>query len=109
MIFSIIIILLVGGIAYFHYAQGFFGAFFSAAIAAIAAALAVSYHESLALGLLGGKAPEYSGALCLVAIFAVVYIGLRTLFDMAIPGMVRLPVAVDRVGGGAMGLVAGGL
>ncbi|MEO6434875.1 MAG: CvpA family protein, partial [Tepidisphaeraceae bacterium] len=106
MIFTVIVVLLVAGIAYFHYAQGFFGATISAVIAVLAAVLAVSYHEPLALALMGGKAASYAVAVTLVAIFALVYILLRTLTDKMIPGQVRLPVALDRVGGGAMGLIA---
>src|SRR5688572_22106459 len=46
MILSIIIIAVVAGVAYFHYAQGLFGATISATIAIIAAALAIGYHEN---------------------------------------------------------------
>ena len=106
MIFTIIIIALLGGIAYFHYAQGFFSATISAVIAVIAASIAISYHEPLALALLGGKAAGYAIALTLVALFAGVYLVLRTLTDKAIPGQIRLPVIVDRVGGAVMGIVA---
>ena len=106
MIFTIIILALLAGITYFHYAQGFFSATISAIIAVIAAVMAVSYHEPLALALMGGKAAGYAIAITLVAIFALVYILLRTLTDKAIPGQIRLPVIVDRIGGAAMGLVA---
>jgi hypothetical protein len=107
MIFGIIIIAAVAGIAYYHYAQGFFSATFSAIIAIIAAALAISYHEQVVMGLLGGKMADFANALVLVAIFALVYIVLRTITDKAVPGQIRLPVIVDRIGGGAMGVVAG--
>src|SRR6185295_15495604 len=66
-----------------------------------------SYHETLAMALLGGKMADYANSVTLVAIFAGVYIILRVLVDKAVPGNIRLPVAVDRVGGGAMGVVAG--
>src|SRR3954470_23615949 len=98
MIFGLIIVLLLGGIAYFHYAQGFFSALLSAVCAVTAAVLAVGYHEAIVLSLLQGKVADYANALCLVAIFAGVYIVLRTLLDKVVPGNIRLPVAVDRVG-----------
>jgi hypothetical protein len=107
MILSIIIIAVVGGIAYFHYAQGLFGATISTTIAIIAACLAVGYHENLVNALLGGAVGDYATAGALVAIFALVYIILRVIADKALPGNVRLPLMVDRIGGAVMGLIAG--
>ena len=107
MILSIIIIAVVAGIAYFHYAQGLFGATISAAIAIIAAAVAIGYHENAVNMLLGGAIGDYANAGALVAIFALVYVLCRVVTDSMIPGNVRLPLLVDRIGGAAMGLVAG--
>lgn len=107
MIFSVILLLLLLGIAYFHYAQGFFGATISAVIAVFAAILAVGYHENVVVSLLGGKMADYAHAMTLCAIFAGVYITGRVITDSAIPGNMRLPVMVDRIGGALMGLVAG--
>jgi hypothetical protein len=107
MILSIIIIAVVAGIAYFHYAQGLFGATISAVIAIIAAALAVGYHENLVNALLGGAVGDYATAGALAAIFALVYVIGRVVTDSAIPGNVRLPLMVDRIGGAVMGLIAG--
>ena len=107
MIFNILILAAIGGIAYFHYAQGFFSATMSAVIAILAAIMAVSYHEPVVSGLLGGKMGDYANSMVLVAIFAIVYVGLRVLMDKAVPGNIRLPVVVDRVGGAAMGVIAG--
>ena len=106
MIFNILIIAAIGGIAYFHYAQGFFSATISTICAIIAAVLAVSYHEALAAALLGGKMADYANSVCLVAIFGIVYILLRVLMDKAVPGNIRLPVIVDRVGGAILGVIA---
>jgi hypothetical protein len=107
MILSIVIIAVVAGIAYFHYAQGLFGATISTIIAVIAAALAVGYHENLVNALLGGAVGDYANAGALAAIFALVYVVGRVITDKAIPGNVRLPLMVDRVGGAAMGVIAG--
>jgi len=107
MILSILIIAVVAGIAYFHYAQGLFGATISVTIAIIAAAVAVGYHENLVNALLGGAVGDYATGGALAAIFALVYIVGRLITDKAIPGNVRLPLMVDRVGGAVMGLIAG--
>lgn len=106
MIFSIIIILIIGGIAYFHYAQGFFSATMSAFCAVVAAVVAVSYHEVVVSSLLQGAAADYAHGMVLAALFAIVYIILRVLVDKMVPGALRLPVIVDRIGGAAMGLIA---
>jgi hypothetical protein len=106
MIFAIIIILLFGGIAYFHYAQGFFSATLSALCAAVAAVIALGYQETVVLGLLQGAAGDYANAMVTMGLFALVYLVLRTILDKAIPGQIRLPHALDKVGGGAVGLIA---
>jgi drug/metabolite transporter superfamily protein YnfA len=107
MIFSIIILLLVAVIGYFHWVQGFFSATISAIIAIIAACLAVSYHETLVDMLLKGKMADQANAMMLCAIFGGVYIVLRLIFDKAVPGNLRFPSTLDAVGGGVMGVIAG--
>jgi len=107
MIFSIIVIAIVGIVAFFHYLQGFFSATLSAVITIIAAVLAVSYHEPVVEAVMGAKAAGVSHALTLSLMFAVTYLILRVMFDKMVPGNVRVPAILDKVGGGAMGLVAG--
>src|SRR2546425_836554 len=107
MILSVIILLLVGVIAYFHYVQGLFGATISAIIAVIAACMAVSYHETLVDMLLKGKMADQANAMMLCVTFAAVYIILRVIFDKAVPGNLRFPAVADAVGGGVMGIIAG--
>src|SRR3954468_15169402 len=107
MIFSIIIILVIGVIAFFHYVQGFFGAAISAVIAVIAAVMAVSLHEPLVMLLLRGKVADSANALMLIATFALIYVIGRTIFDAAVPGNVRFPAIVDKIGGAIMGIFAG--
>lgn len=107
MVFSILVILLVGLVAYFHYIQGFFSATISAILCVFAAVFAVAYYEPLTRVMLRGKMADQATALTLCIIFAVVYSVLRLLFDKAIPGNVRTPSTVDKVGAGLMGLVAG--
>ncbi len=107
MIFSIVILILVLGVAFFHYIQGFFSATVSAMLTVIAAVLAVSYHEPLAEKLLLNHFPNQAHALALLALFALIYLLLRVLFDNVVQGNLRLPVTADKIGAGAMGLVAG--
>jgi uncharacterized membrane protein required for colicin V production len=107
MIFSIIVILIVAIIAFFHYLQGFFSSTISAICAIIAAACAVSYHEVIVESFLGGKFGNVAHGMALAVMFAVIYLILRVLFDKMVPGNLRVPAIVDKVGGAAMGAVAG--
>jgi hypothetical protein len=107
MIFSVLMLLLVGVIAFFHYTQGFFSATLSAIIAIFAACLAMSYHEVLVTSLLQGKFADQANAIGLVVIFAAVYLILRVMFDKFVPGNIRLPAIIDKIGAGFMGLIAG--
>ncbi|HZZ44122.1 MAG TPA: hypothetical protein VFE58_14390 [Tepidisphaeraceae bacterium] len=107
MLLSVIIIVVVGLTAYFHYVQGFFSATLSAILAAISAALALSYYEPVVNNLLGGKFPDNAPAMMLCILFIAIYITLRTIFDTFVPGNLRLPVLADKIGAGVMGVIAG--
>src|SRR5438045_4103072 len=106
MIFSLIVIVFVGIIAYWHFLQGFFSAAISAILSIIAALVALAYQEDLT-ALFGGRMNDQANAMSLVVIFAVTYLVLRIFFDWAIPGNVRFPVLLDKVGAPIMGLIAG--
>ena len=105
MLFTVVILVAFGAIVFIHYIQGFFSATLSAILAAIAAVIAFSYHESL-VPLYGGHAADYASGISLLVLFAVIFIVLRVVFDKAIPGNIRLPVTVDKVGAGVMGIFA---
>src|SRR5687767_15575014 len=104
MLLSLICLILIGVIAFFHYTQGFWSATLSAFLTILAAALAVSYHEVVVTSLLKGQVADHAHAIALIAIFALSYLILRVMFDMMIPGNIRFPVIADKVGAGAMGL-----
>ncbi len=106
MIFSLIMIVLVGAVAYFHYVQGVFSAFLSAVFAAIAAVLAVGFYEQVLLSYAGGTRADYLAAGLIVIIFAASYTLLRLLFDGFVPGNIRVPVLLDKIGAGVFGVVA---
>jgi uncharacterized membrane protein required for colicin V production len=107
MIFSLLIIILAGVIGYFYYAQGFLTALTSAVSAVIAAVIAVSYHENLEAYAFTTRMTDVGAAFSLVVLFAVTFVALRMTFDAAIPGNIRLPLLMDRIGAGIFGAVIG--
>src|SRR5689334_17957268 len=106
MILSIVVILFVLGVAFFHYVQGFFSATLSAIMAIVSAVLALSLQETLTEGPLAGTAPEWMPSIVLLLLFAIIYVILRTIFDKLVPGNVRMPALLEKIGGAVMGLVA---
>jgi hypothetical protein len=106
MILSIVVIVFVLGVAFFHYIQGFFSATLSAILAIVSAMLALSLLETLTEGPLAGTAPEWMPSIVLLMTFAIIYVILRTIFDKLIPGNVRMPPLLEKIGGGVMGIVA---
>jgi hypothetical protein len=107
MILLIIVGILVLAIAYVHYTQGLFSATISAILAIISAAVALSLHETIVEGLLAGTAANIAHGSLLMLLFAICYVVLRSIFDKCIPGQIRVPFLVDKIGGGVMGIVAG--
>src|SRR5687768_8784497 len=107
MLFSIIVVIIIGLVAYFQYLQGFFSAGLSAVFAIFAAVVAVAYHEWVVGMLLKGQFADQANAIALVVIFAAAYIIPRIIFDSFVPGNVAFPLYVDRVGAGVAGVIAG--
>jgi uncharacterized membrane protein required for colicin V production len=107
MILSILVIALVGAIAFFHYIQGFFSATLSAILTVFCAVFAVAYHEVLVDSIGQGQYADQAHAIALVVLFAGPYVLLRVIFDKFIPGNVQMAAIVDKIGAGAMGFVAG--
>jgi hypothetical protein len=107
MILLIVVLLCVLLVGYFHYTQGFFSAAISAILSILCAVFALSFDETLLEHLLGGKAGNYAHGMMLLLLFAGSYSILRILFDKFVPGQMRLPLLVDRIGAAVMGLVAG--
>src|SRR5687768_6561586 len=104
MIFSIIIILAIGLVAYLHYVQGLLTGLISAVLAIFAAMMALAYYEPMAEAMSGGKFNDASQGVCLLAIFALVYLIGRVVFDKFVPGNVRLPHLFDAIGGAVCGV-----
>src|SRR5208337_522520 len=107
MIFSLVLFALAGVIAFFHYTQGCFSATISAILAALAAVVALGWYEQVAPLLFNAKIYDQAASVSLVVIFAAAYGLPRLIVDSLVPGNVRLPVIVDKVGAAVMGLIAG--
>src|SRR5665213_3033844 len=106
MILGIVIAILFLAIVFFHYLQGFFSSTLSAIIAVISAVVAFSWHETVVEKLLQDKLSNISNSVVIVALFAIIYTILRVIFDKVIPGAIRFPAMLDRVGGAVMGSIA---
>src|SRR5215218_409914 len=98
MLLGVIVILIVAIVAYFHYVQGIFSATISAVCAVLAAVVAISYHETVVASLLKGTAANIAHAMMLCALFAFTYFILRIIADKTVPGNVRYPLMVDKIG-----------
>ena len=108
MIFSIVIAVLVLGIAYFHWVQGLLSGLISVVLAVSAATLALGMHESVVAGILGGKMADSANGMMLCLIFGLVYGIGRILFRLADTRKTsRLPLYLDSVGGGLCGVIVG--
>lgn len=106
MTFFIVIALFFVAIVFFHTLQGFFSATLSAFFSVVAAVLAVSYHETIVEKLLGGSIADWAYALVLLALFALIYLILRTIFDNVVRNDVRVPSALNKAGSAIMGIIA---
>src|SRR5687768_10319007 len=106
-LFVILMAVIVVAVAFFHYTQGFFTATISAILAIFAAVLAVSYHETVVETFLGGAMADSAHGAVVLVMFAVIYLILRMTFDQLIPGGLAMPALTNKIGGAAMGVVAG--
>ncbi len=107
MVFSLILFALCLIVAFFHYVQGFFSATISAILVAIAAVVALGWYEQVAPLLFNIKFYDQAASISMVVLFAVTYFVPRLICDSLIPGNVRLPFIVEKVGAAVMGIIAG--
>ncbi|MFT3788745.1 MAG: CvpA family protein [Tepidisphaeraceae bacterium] len=106
-LFNLVVLLALLGVAYIHWIQGLFSSAISMVCAIVAAAMALSYSETIITSYLGGAMANYANAMTLPVVFAVIYLVLRLIFDMLVPGNVRVPHLMDKIGGGVCGFIAG--
>jgi hypothetical protein len=104
--FSLFSLVLILCIAFFQALQGLFSAVIMCMLTIVSAALAFGVYENLYYGPLFAQMPDQGEAVALVGVFILTLIVLRTLFDNLIKGNMQFPVWVDRIGGGALGLVS---
>lgn len=106
MVFSIIIILLALGVTYMNFLQGAFTAAISLGCAFIATLVAFGYYESVVNMISPGKFTDSAGGLVLILLFTVTYLGLRIIFDAAIPGNIALPLYAEKAYAAIFGFLA---
>ncbi|HEX4053546.1 MAG TPA: CvpA family protein [Tepidisphaeraceae bacterium] len=107
MIFSLILFALFAVVAFFHYVQGFFSAAISAILVAIAAVVALGWYEQVAPLFFNIKFYDQAASIAMILVFAVTYFVPRLICDSFIPGNVRVPFIMDKVGAAVMGIFAG--
>ncbi len=107
MILSIIVIAVLGVVAFFHYTQGLFNSTVSLVAAAVATFVAFGFHESLLRTIGPDLLGAYGDAVALTALFAVTYALLRAFLDSFLPSNVRYPVVFDKAGAAVAGLIVG--
>jgi hypothetical protein len=107
MVFSVVIIVLIAVIGYFHYVQGLLSSVISLVCALMAAMLTLSYHEKVVALAFAQKMTDQGHALTLAGMFLIIYLVLRIIFDSLVPGNIRFPAIADKVGGALLGLIAG--
>ncbi len=103
--FSLFAIVLILTITFFQGLQGLFSSLINCVLVILAAALAFGYYENLYYAFLVDYQPDNGRAIALVAIFIVSVLLFRLIFDLAITESVSFPMLVERIGGGAFGLV----
>lgn len=107
MIFTVIILAILVGVAYYHYVQGMFTAAISTFCAFLATLIAFGYYEQI-VGLAGqGKMADYAAGMVLLMLYGATYIVLRIILDAAVPGNILVPLYVEKAGAGVFGVLVG--
>ena len=106
MIFMILCGVLLLAIAFFNYIQDSSAPRCRDPHDRSPALLAFSMHEWVVEGILKKNAGPASNAMALLVLFGLFYVILRVIFDKSVPRGIMLPAAVDKLGGGIMGLLS---
>ncbi|MGD0462893.1 MAG: CvpA family protein [Tepidisphaeraceae bacterium] len=107
MVLSLILFALCLIVAFFQYLQGFLSAAISAILTAVAAVVALGWYEQVAPLLFNIKFYDQAASISLVVLFAVTYFVPRLICDSLVPGNIRMPFIVEKVGAAVMGILAG--
>ncbi len=108
-VFNILVLGLVGLIAYWWANQGVFSALMHLICVIAAGAIALAVWEPLTVGLLlrGGQADDYMWGVALVGVFVLSLLLLRVACDKLAPANVNFPSWANYIFGGAFGLCSG--
>ncbi len=108
MVLSLILLGLIVGITIRQSMQGLFSALIMTVLTVCCAAAAMGTHEWVASHWVAPVwKPDFALPVALAALFGVPLILLRLLFDRTIRRACLLPAIVERIGGGACGLLTG--
>ena len=106
-VFFVLLVVLLAAIVFFHYVRAFSAPRCPPSSRSPRRLSRSHITRQIVESLLAGKAANTAHAMMLLILFAAIYMTLRIISDVMIPGQVRLPAIMDKVGGAVMGLVAG--
>ena len=106
MILTLLVALLVLGVAFYQVTQGLFSALIMTLLAVLSAAVAFNYYELLAAELYPYQ-PSHADAIALLALFILPLLAMRWVYDYFLAGNVVFGVWADRIGGGVLGIISG--
>jgi len=108
-IFNIVLIALVGLIAYWWANQGLFSAILHLVCVVVAGAVALAFWEPVTVGFLlrGSGFDNYAWGVSLIGMFVVVLLILRVIMDKVIPANVKVPQWANFAFGLPVGAMAG--
>jgi len=107
MFLNVVTLVLVLAITFMHSVFGFFSGLINVFCSIVSVAVALGFYEALNGFITGsfGLHPAYTEPACLIGLFIISMIVLRTLADNYIRGNVRVPAALDWGGASVCGLI----
>ncbi|HUU60332.1 MAG TPA: CvpA family protein [Phycisphaerae bacterium] len=106
MLLIVLAFLLILGIAFYQVIQGLYSALIMAILSIVSAVIAFNFYEPAA-AMLYENQPAHADAAALIALFVVPLLAMRVLCDLFLRRNVVFGVWVDRIGGGAVGILVG--
>lgn len=103
--FSLFALVLILSITFYQGLLGAFTAAINCILAVLAAAVAFGLYETVYFDYLIDHQPEDGRGIALVGIFLVSLMVMRVIVDVVIVDNMKFPVLVERIAGGAFGLV----
>jgi len=107
MILVVLMICLIGAVAFYQIVQGVFSALIMMMLTIISAMVAFEYYMPMATKLLYDSQPAHAQGASLIAIFVITLLVLRIASDKLITGNVVMNVLPNRIGAGIAGVVTG--